>query len=278
MGIGAVLRQEREKKGYALADLADFLRIQEDYLISIEADDFEPLLKQLGGAYVNGFIRTYARQLGLDADHAVAEFQREQTEAVSLPPLIVRQPIEEERLPSWRLIAAAVGLLIALILAWNYFHADPSAVSVVVPPVPERLAAAPVQNAPSVAKPAGPAAEESEDSNETSGEPPEKPYAAAATVAAPAAALGTSGVSRVAVHALENSWVQIDDGAGTAVFTGILHAGDVYRVPNEPGYTMTAGNAGGIALSLDETQGTRLGAIGQVMRGIPLDAKVLSGH
>jgi cytoskeleton protein RodZ len=288
MGIGAKLRTTREQKGYLLADLADFLRIQETYLEAIEADDFAPMLKNLGSAYVNGFIRTYARQLGVDPDAAVAEFQQEQTAAADMPPLIVRQPIEEQRLPSWRLIVLAVLALLAMIIVWNYLHADPVSVSEVVPPVPDesqQMAAIrapvqkPVQMAPSTAT------GESEDSDEAP-EPPVKTYVPqqvasnpAPVVAAPAiTASGTAEMTRVAIHAVDNSWIQIRDPAGNAVFAGILHAGETYQVPDQPGYTMTAGNAGGIELSVDNVPRPVLGEVGQVIHNVPLDAARIAGR
>jgi cytoskeleton protein RodZ len=289
MGIGARLREEREKKGFLLADLADFLRIQETYLAEIEADNFAPMLKTLGSAYVYGFIRTYARQLGVDPDQAAAEFKQEQVESVNMPPLIVRQPIEEQRLPSWRLIAVAGVGLIVVVLVWNYLHADHDTVSEAVPPVPDRYTESPVPQiaaSPPVQRtvtqqtvvqtaPAG----ESEDSDEATDIPQQSDKnplglanSSSAAIAATGASLGAGGPTRVAIHAVENSWVQIYDASGTAVFTGILHAGETYRVPDQPGYTMTAGNAGGIEISVDEAARPPLGATGQVMRGISLDA------
>jgi cytoskeleton protein RodZ len=288
MGIGAKLRATREQGGYVLADLADFLRIQETYLVAIEADDFQPMLKSLGSAYVTGFIRTYARQLGLDADQAVGEFQREQVEAMDQPPLIVRQPIEEQRLPSWRLIVLAVVALLAVIVVWNYLHAGHASTSEIVPPMPEETkqvatVIAPAQKAtqPAPATAAG----ESEDSDEAP-EPPEKNYipqqvaqtSSPAVAAVTGPALGASGSTRVAIHAVDSSWIQVRDPAGVAVFSGILHAGETYQVPDQPGYTMTAGNAGGIALAVDNAPRPVLGEVGQVIHNVPLDAGRVAGR
>jgi cytoskeleton protein RodZ len=63
--IGGLLKERREQLGYSLQDAAQHTRIRQTLLESIEANRFSELP---GQAYVTGFIRVYARYLGLDGD------------------------------------------------------------------------------------------------------------------------------------------------------------------------------------------------------------------
>jgi len=111
--------------------------------------------------------------------------------------------------------------------------------------------------------------------------PPPQPQAAAAPT--PASSEGKiygaqGGEARVVVRAKGESWVQIRDAEGQAIFTRVLRPGDVYRVPSRPGLTLMTGNAGAVELVVDGTAQAPLGAAGIVRRNVPLDAdKLRSG-
>jgi cytoskeleton protein RodZ len=61
-GFGAVLRQRREELGLTLNDMAVRTRVHKTYLQALEEEN----LRQLPGtAYAIGFLRIYARELGL---------------------------------------------------------------------------------------------------------------------------------------------------------------------------------------------------------------------
>ena len=66
--VGEALRQGREDKGVDLATAALDLKIREDYLAALEADNPDALP---GLPYAAGFIRSYARYVGLDAENLV---------------------------------------------------------------------------------------------------------------------------------------------------------------------------------------------------------------
>jgi cytoskeleton protein RodZ len=61
-GFGAVLRQRREELGLSINDLAASTRIRKTYLQALEEENLQLLP---GAAYEIGFLRIYARQLGL---------------------------------------------------------------------------------------------------------------------------------------------------------------------------------------------------------------------
>lgn len=67
--IGRLLKARREALGYSLQSVAENTRIRKVYLESLENNRFAELP---GRAYVTGFIRVYARHLGLDSNEVLA--------------------------------------------------------------------------------------------------------------------------------------------------------------------------------------------------------------
>jgi cytoskeleton protein RodZ len=71
MGLGERFRAAREERGLTLSEVGEQLRIRSVYLAAIEEENW----KAIGApVYIRGFLRTYARFLGLDPEEAVAEF------------------------------------------------------------------------------------------------------------------------------------------------------------------------------------------------------------
>jgi cytoskeleton protein RodZ len=71
MSLGERFRAAREQRGLTLSDVAEQVRIRSVYLAAIEDENW----KAIGApVYIRGFLRTYARHLGLDAEEAVSEF------------------------------------------------------------------------------------------------------------------------------------------------------------------------------------------------------------
>ncbi|HEX4012422.1 MAG TPA: RodZ domain-containing protein [Candidatus Cybelea sp.] len=69
--LGERFRAAREARGLALSDAAEHVRIRSLYLAAIEDENW----KTIGApVYIRGFLRTYARFLGLDPEEAVATF------------------------------------------------------------------------------------------------------------------------------------------------------------------------------------------------------------
>ncbi|WP_207483635.1 helix-turn-helix domain-containing protein [Arenibaculum pallidiluteum] len=81
----------------------------------------------------------------------------------------------------------------------------------------------------------------------------------------------TNGVSRIQLKAIQDAWVQVRSAGGELVFARVLRPGDVYRVPDQPGLRLVTGNAGGLVVAVDGSQGQAMGTTGQVMRDVPLE-------
>ncbi len=66
--LGAWLRQQREARGVSLRDIADASKISLRYLEALERDRLDVLPAPV---FAKGFLREYARVVGLDPDEAV---------------------------------------------------------------------------------------------------------------------------------------------------------------------------------------------------------------
>src|SRR5260370_6288608 len=67
--FGERLRREREMRGITLDEISESTKISRRHLESLEREDFDSLP---GGIFNKGFVRSYARFLGLDEDQAVS--------------------------------------------------------------------------------------------------------------------------------------------------------------------------------------------------------------
>jgi cytoskeleton protein RodZ len=71
-GIGATLREARNRRKLDLSEVEAAIKIRPRYLSALENEEWDVLP---GGAYTRGFIRTYAAYLGLDGDRLADEYR-----------------------------------------------------------------------------------------------------------------------------------------------------------------------------------------------------------
>ena len=101
--FGARLKKEREQRGITLDDIALSTKIGKRFLSALEEEHFEQLP---GGIFSKGFVRAYARHLGIDEEQAVADYlsattpsspqQTSQTPQNDLPPEVAQQLEDRE--------------------------------------------------------------------------------------------------------------------------------------------------------------------------------------
>jgi hypothetical protein len=72
-GIGATLREARNRRKADLTTVEAAIKIRVRYLQAMENEEWDALP---GGAYTRGFIRTYASYLGLDGDRLADDYRR----------------------------------------------------------------------------------------------------------------------------------------------------------------------------------------------------------
>ncbi len=114
--FGSRLRARREGFGLSLSDMAETTNIGEGFLTAIESLD-EAALPAIG--YTLGFVRTYAKALGMDGDQAVKEYKAD-TALTRLPlrdapHVILRRQL---RLPRGFVSAMSVASVALLIGVW----------------------------------------------------------------------------------------------------------------------------------------------------------------
>ncbi len=73
---GGVLAAERKRRGYSVAEIAGQLFLTERQISALEADDYDHFPAPI---FVTGYIRNYARQLGLPPDPLVELFNAQNT-------------------------------------------------------------------------------------------------------------------------------------------------------------------------------------------------------
>lgn len=82
-GPGRRLRDARQARGLELARIADQLHLKPTLIAALEQDDYEALP---GPVFIIGYLRNYARLLGLDPEPLLAAYRRSQPQAEPPPP------------------------------------------------------------------------------------------------------------------------------------------------------------------------------------------------
>lgn len=297
--VGATLRAARLNRGVDTEQVAAVLKMRKDHVEAIEDNDFARLP---GRTYAIGFVRAYARFLGLDAEVIVQRFKEESAgrEHDRTVELVFPDAPEEARNGSGSLLLVAI--LITAAIAGAYYvsmpqrqaattaaPAAPDAAAVVVNEVPRPLYDGP--QAPD--EPVAPAASATDGTAVPATGPDAAPQAAAAstaqTPATPAAAtapatpagdaervFGSENVgSRIVFRATAPSYVLVKEpgpNGKVTLFERTLNSGDSYRAPNRAGVTLITGNAGGLDVEIDGKKLGTLGKSGETLRNVPVDA------
>ena len=87
--VGNYLRQEREAKNISLGEVAQLTKISEFYLDFLEKDDYEKLPQ---GPYIKGYISSYARLIGSNADEAIKLYNSLQEQMNQIEAAQAEQP------------------------------------------------------------------------------------------------------------------------------------------------------------------------------------------
>jgi cytoskeleton protein RodZ len=255
--VGQVLREARLAQSLTIEDVAARLRLMQRQIEAMETDDFGSLGQPV---FARGFVRNYARLLGLEPDALLMRMEGAPAELVA-----VRQPelsLQRSWLASPWLVFVLLGLFVLVTapvaLYWWLNEGEDELVSQVhssvqVEPVP--LAAVPasapvdaVEPQEALAPVATPVADL----------PPAQPAAqpAASTVAPvaapsapaksdPAPATPASPVRSGTLH-FEfggDAWVEIKDASGRVLHRQNNPAGSSVNVRGQPPFELVVGNA-----------------------------------
>lgn len=285
--LGEAFRTAREARGLTLSDVAESIHIRSVYLAAIEAEDWPSIGAPV---YARGFIRTYARFLGLDPEGAVASFaERVPSEtpaqiAAAMAAIAANQP--HGRGPSVGVVALIVVALALIGFVGYEFVALRSGPVVAV-------ASAPPSVVPGVSAPptGGGIASAAPDSAAANGEPqaaiaanptpaggasatPDPGLSPKKTVTGALAAAGESPLpgetaspepvakGQIQVRLVKRSWVRVAVD-GKTVLEGIFPAGTVRTFTGKTA-RVRAGNAGGVDVLVAGRSSGAMGPAGNV--------------
>ncbi|MFV0432117.1 MAG: helix-turn-helix domain-containing protein [Alphaproteobacteria bacterium] len=119
--VGYYLKKARERLEISLEQASEDIRVRRVYLEAIEEGRYDQLP---GTAYAVGFVRNYAKYLGLDAPRVVEQFRAESTPQQTEMELEVPIAVENNSLPKKAIILAAVVLAILSIIFYMFVLKD----------------------------------------------------------------------------------------------------------------------------------------------------------
>jgi cytoskeleton protein RodZ len=235
--VGQILREAREAQGISLDEAAMRLRLMHRQLAAIEADDFESLGQIV---FARGFVRNYARLLGLVPEDLLARMQGAPAE-----PAAVSQsepPLPGSWLTSPWLILALLGLLVGVavpvaLYLWLNSEVDDGSVNQVLSSTQARSvpAAAPV--------PAAVPADSAQQAAPTAADTPAAGNADPVAAPAPAAPEAPAAGSVLHLEFGDESWTEIRDASGRMLHRQLNPAGSSVDVSGRPPFEVVIGNA-----------------------------------
>ncbi len=302
--VGEFFKQVRETKGLTVDDVASKTRIRPDYVKALEEGNFAKLPDQV---FARGFVRSYARSLGLDEEDAMHRFiqsagafydKQEERERLRL-----KQAEDERRKKANRkVIVAAVGVaLLGLVLLLSREQSSVVVTRPVPEPAPSKVKP-PVPPPKSARDPVAPTTGQNPlvnvgpgrlDADKSTGtEPLPLPSVGAAPKSsasaepgepAPRASVPDDRTTRLSLDELasasvplvleleaqELSWVvvQVDGGSPQEA---LLRAGERAKWKAKDRFMVTLGNAGGVRVELNGKPQGPFGPSGKVARDIVL--------
>ena len=273
---GAVLFKERRRQGLSLGDISRQLKLSVRQVEALERDDYAGYKSPV---FIHGFIRNYAKLLGLDPEPLIRA-----TDLSLDPPVIAALTARQQersqatRLENrkYRLWPALVTVLLVGIAAAVYFgsrHAPDARRAAPTAAARDKSKSGPSSKVAAETKPAAEAKArtESKPEVESAARPAARPEAkpeinpeikpGAKTEARVGsveqrlrrgtdAALPAESGGRVTVRLIfeQNSWVEIKDRAGNVIFGRLNPAGSRRSISGEPPLSVVVGNAAGVRL------------------------------
>ncbi len=269
--LGERFRAAREARGLSLSDVSEQIRIRSVYLAAIEDENWAAIGAPV---YIRGFLKTYARFLGLDADEIVASFTDrpippavESHEPPGRPSRQPSPPPAEAAPPPRNLtpvlwLAALVAVALIAFVVYNELTIGtktPGSATALSSAAPS-----PTASSQPVALPS-PAASESPAASPAGGTPSPGPSSSSAPSPSPvpSSSPGSGGPNTVQVVLSAPSWVRVTVD-GNVSMEGTFPAG-TSRLFHGKTARLRIGNAGGVSVYVDGKGLGKLGADGSVV-------------
>jgi cytoskeletal protein RodZ len=281
--FGMRLKREREQRGITLDQITQSTKIGTRFLRALEEDHFEQLP---GGIFNKGFVRAYARFVGLDEEQAVADYLAatgisEQTpeapEASSRAETLGPETDRAAGLP-WGVLAILLLIAAFSFAVWGFYsRVSRTRNNEMSPPNPQRLA----QTSATTAEPSPPPRATFQPANQpqpsaksvpptTSGRPSTQPVPApsASGGKAPASPVPTESAAPrdlvLRIKAREDTWLSITvDGEVTTQETWAASTEKTVRARRD--IIIRAGNIGALDFEFKGQPLPVQGKVGEVM-------------
>jgi cytoskeleton protein RodZ len=242
--LGERFRAAREARGLTLSEVAEHIRIRSVYLAAIEDENWSAVGAPV---YIRGFLRTYARFLGLDPEEVVGVFNSEASAATPAAPSSSGTPpkttYRADEAPARNLspliwVASLVAVVLIAIVVYNEaaLRARQTAVNTTTPAASVVASAA----APTVGASESPGASPSPDVSPSP-----------ATIAS------------LEVRLSAPSWLRVTVD-GSVSMEGTFPAGTVRQFHGKTA-RLRIGNAGGVQILVNGKSLGVLGAVGDVV-------------
>ena len=268
---GECLREARELAGISPREMADRLNWLPSHIAAVEENRFEGLRST---AFVRGYLRAYARAVGLDEDEMVALYaamQPERSAATERPAPRSPSGAAGQNAGLWIVICClfAVATIAGI---WWYQNREAAADASVAeqapaaleeeseePKEPQEPTAAQEEADGSIAT-AGqetidsPVPVEPEVNREDSTAPdmtasqPEPLEAASEVAAAGAAQIPDQAQALLEFSFTGDCWIEVRDGDGELIYADLREPGDTLRLDGKPPFEILAGDAAAISL------------------------------
>ena len=253
IAIGAALSAARRSLGLSLEQISETTRVRVRHLEALESGRFDQLPSR---PFTVGYVRAYAKALGLDADATAARFR---TEHPSPDDDELRSPVgvrHEKKHGYGPLIYAVVGLAVVAVVGWNVAQHVMAAPAPKGASVAASHAAALAQANTAVGGPYNLQAPLPAPPEATAPAPYVTPVAGADANAikptetvntAPFTPQGTiytsaGAASPLIIQARKSISLEVRGPGGAVYFARELSAGQAYRVPAVPGLTAEVSN------------------------------------
>lgn len=245
--FGEELRRERVIREISLEEISAATKISMRLLAALEASDVARLPAP---TFTRGFIRAYARHLGIDPEEMVNAYLMDLKSGVSLEGPTGKSPRPRSRFLRGRRATAGtiVGSVTSILLLLGFIASPERRPLPIRPRSVVALEAVAFKNVALSSEPA-PAIREEPSA-------PEPLPAEASRVS-------------LLLECDEDSWAKLT-ADGETVFSGVIHRGESRRFEARDGFRLSLGNAGGVRVSVDGRSLDRLGGAGEVVRDLPL--------
>ena len=248
--VGQLLRDAREAQGVTLEEAAVRLRLMHRQIEAMERDDFESLGQPV---FARGFVRNYARLLGLAPESLLARMNGAPTEPAAVSP--VEPPVQRSWLTSPWLILSLLGLLLVVavpvaLYLWLNSEAEDGPIKQVPAVAQSHPAPSPAPTPVAATAPVAAPVEAAVPAVQVAPTSPVAPAAAGAEPAAmPVAAEPAAAGSVLHLEFGDKSWTEIKDASGRMLLRQLNPADSRVDVHGQPPFDVVVGNASHVQMT-----------------------------